>query len=63
MRVACESSKPLRPEVKPGRSLRKDEKEQEHIQANEANYHHFDFSISPASISLLKRHYRITVAE
>jgi hypothetical protein len=49
MGVACESSKPLRPEVKPGRSLRKDEQEQEHIEANEAEYHHFDLSVSRPS--------------
>src|SRR6266852_1871226 len=50
MTVDCESPKPLRPDVKAGRSLRKDEQEQEHTQANEAKYHHFDFSVSQTRI-------------
>jgi hypothetical protein len=47
MLVDCESLKPLRPDVKAGRSLRKDEQDQEHTQAN---YHHFDFNLSQPDI-------------
>jgi hypothetical protein len=46
MPVDCEPPKPLRPYVKAGRSLRKHEQEPDHTQANEAKYHHFDFSVS-----------------
>jgi hypothetical protein len=50
MPVDCESPKPLRPDVKTGRSFRKDEQEQEHTQANEAGYHNFDFGVSQTHI-------------
>jgi hypothetical protein len=45
MLVDNESPKPLRPHVKADRSLRQDEQEEKHSQANEAEHHHFSFSV------------------
>jgi hypothetical protein len=45
MLVDYESAKPLRPKVKANRSLRKDEQEEKHPQANVVEHDHFGFSI------------------
>jgi len=45
MFVDYELPKPVRSNVKAPRSLRKDEHQQKHTQPDEAEYHHFDFSV------------------
>jgi hypothetical protein len=62
MTVDCESPKPLRPDIKAGLSLRKDEQEQEHTQANEAKHHHFDFSVPQTHLCAKTPVMRVDVA-
>ena len=62
MLVNCELPKPLRPNVKVDRSLRKDQQEQEHTQANEAKHHHFDFSVPQTHLCAKTPVLRVDVA-